>query len=178
MVGHVLLKCFAALAVLGSLGLVLSVAGVAALGVGLDVDPVLGVAGVAALGVGLDVDPVLGVAGVAALGIGPLLDVAGVAAVAVDFPVGLVRVMLKSLADLAIAAFAAGRTLGCDGAALMRWWLGHVSHPPVRRRKGLPYRLLTDGTSPSKSRQRLVPRRCWPTRRGSVSNRSDPKSKC
>src|ERR1039457_2734913 len=161
MVGHVLLKCFAALAVAPCVEQVLSVAAFAVLG---SLGLVLRVAGVAALGVGLDA--------------GPVLCVAGVAAFAVDCPVGLVLVMLKSLADLATAAFAAGRPLGCDGAALMRWWLGHVSHPPVRRRKGLPYRLLTDGTSPSKSRQRLVPRRCWPTRRGSVSNRSDTKSKC
>ncbi len=71
-------------------GLVLGVPGVAALGAGLHIDPLLGVAGVAALGVSLQVDPLLGVPGAAALGIGALLDVAGVAAFAVDRPPGLI----------------------------------------------------------------------------------------
>ena len=72
------------------LGLVLGVAGVAALGAGLRVDPLLGIPGVLALGVGPHVGPLLSVAGVAALGIGPLLDLAGLAAFAVDRPLSLV----------------------------------------------------------------------------------------
>lgn len=98
MVGDGLLECFAALALAPC------------------VEQVLGVAAFAVLfGLGL----VLGVAGVAALGIGPLLDITGVTAFAVDCPVGLVLVMFQGSADLVVATVALGRLRRCRADALV-----------------------------------------------------------
>ncbi len=62
--------------------------------------------GVAALDVGLDVDPLLGLTRVTALGIGLILDLAGVAPLAVDGSLSLILVVLEGFTDHAIAALA------------------------------------------------------------------------
>ena len=106
--------------------------GVAALGVGLDVDPRLGFLRVAALDIGLGVDPLLGLTRVAALGIGLVLDLAGVAPLAVDGSLSLILIVLEGFTDHAVAALAGSRLI--FGDLLVLWSPGHLTHPCVTRR--------------------------------------------
>ena len=79
-----------------------------------------------------------------------VLDLAGVAPLAVDGSLSLILVVLEGFTDHAVAALA-GRRLICGGL-LVLWSPGHLSHPCVTRRTGQP--AAADGGTglPSKAR--------------------------